>query len=196
LFALICNAGAIADYESPLLWRNTMQQAGYQIVSGLRTRADALLVSCVTTCVQNDLGSSSGYDNLPRDPRIWIQLLPGVPIYGFGSNVQLQDSEQAGLMFASGDRRAGTSFTYITTLNNGISYDGFFGFGGGEPVTDLYVGYPSGITIGERTASDETFSLDGILFAVAPDTVFVPEPNPSILILLACAVLAQRKRFQ
>jgi hypothetical protein len=193
LFALSCDASAVVVYQSPLLWRNAMQQAGYQIVSLLQTNADASLVSCITTCVQDGLGRSNSYDDLPRDPRIWMQLQTGVPIYGFGSSVQLQDSDQAGLMFASGDRLAGGPLTPLATLNNGISYEGFFGFSGGELLTDLYVGYPSGIASGDQTGSDDTFSLDSILFAVAPDSVFVPEPNASLLILLGCGVIALLK---
>jgi hypothetical protein len=173
---LVSHAGSPSDYTSLNVWRTAMQQAGYQVVGIEQSNADALFVSCVSTCVQYDWGKLENYDNVPRNPREWMQLLPGTPIYGFGAFLQLTDSEQAGLAFASGDPRSGQPVTAISTLNGGDVYSGFFGFATGGPVTDLYIGYPAGVEEAQQT-SGETFSMDNIFFAVAPKAASTPEPG-------------------
>lgn len=178
---LVSSADSTTSYTTLNAWKNAIQQAGYGLVPIPKTNADALFVNCDSTCVQYDLGKQDNYDNIPRDPRQWMQLLPGTPIYGFGTFLQLQDPEQAGLAFASGDPRT-EPVTLLTTLNGGINYDGFYGFVTNQAVNDLYIGYPHG-TAALQTSSDDTFSLNSIVFAVVPSTV-VPTPEPGSLPML------------
>ena len=184
---LVSSAGSTIDYTTFNSWNNAVQQAGHQLVPIAKTNADALFVDCVSTCVQYNWGKQDNYDNVPRDPRQWIQLLPGTPIYGFGTFLQLTDPEQAGLAFASGDLRTGQPLTLLTTLNAGPNYDGFYGFVTDAAVNDLYIGYPHGAPA-PQTSSDGTFSMNSIVFAVVPSTV-VPTPEPASLPMLGLGTL-------
>jgi hypothetical protein len=196
-FPLISSASSSPDYESEALWIAGMRQAGYQIVTIDRTKADVVFYNCIRSCVQQDWGKQSDYNNVPRDPREWLQLSPGTAIYGFGTNLQLQDSEQAGLLFASGDRLKGSPFTPITTFRGGVSYQGFFGFAAGQPVTDLYIGYPLSGTNSSEASPGDTFSLGSILFAVGPTSQVAPEPGAAGLLVcgtIGLAVLGLNRR--
>ena len=177
--SLASSAGSTSNYTTLNAWKDAVQQAGYQLVPIAKSNADALFVDCSSICVQYDWGKQDNYDNVPRDPRQWIQLLPGTPIFGFGTFLQLTDPAQAGLAFANGDPRAGQPVTLLTTLNGGPNYDGFYGFVTDHAVTDLYIGYPHGAPAAQ-TSSDDTFSINSIVFGVAPNTV-VPTPEPASL---------------
>jgi len=80
-----------------------------------RLNADARFMDCDSTCVQYDWGKQDNYDNAPSDTRHWIQLLSGMPIYGFGTSLQVTE-EQTGMAFASRDPRTGQPVTLLTTL--------------------------------------------------------------------------------
>ena len=196
---LVSSAGSTTSYTTFNAWKEAIQQAGYQLVPIAKTNADALFVNCDSTCVQSNWGKQDNYDNIPRDPRQWIQLLAGTPIYGFGTYLQLTDPEQAGLAFASGDPRTGQPVTLLTTLNGGTNYDGFYGFVTDQAVNDLYIGYPHG-TPAPQTSSDDTFSMNSIVFAVVPSSVAsTPEPASFAMLGLglgALVMVAFRARLQ
>jgi hypothetical protein len=139
----ISDASSASIYNNFGEWRNGMQEAGYQVANLTQANADALFVSCSSTCTQYDWGNHNQYDNIPRSPNEWIQLSLGTTIYGFATSVELTDSDRAGLAFGNGDPRSGKTVVPIATLSDGGTYSGFFGFATGQPVTNLYIGYPT-----------------------------------------------------
>jgi hypothetical protein len=176
-----------------------MQEAGYQVANLTQANADAVLVSCSSTCTQYDWGGHNQYDNIPRSPTEWIQLSLSTTIYGFATSVELTDSDRAGLAFANGDPRNGKSVVTIATLSDGGTYNGFYGFATGQPVMNLYIGYPLRAGAAMPGSQGDTFSMDGIFVAITPREVSTPETasfralSLGLSFLAVVAVIARRR---
>jgi PEP-CTERM motif-containing protein len=186
----ISTASSASIYNSFGEWRNAMQGAGYQVVNLTQANADALFVSCSSTCTQYDWGNQNEYDNIPRSPTEWIQLSLGTTIYGVATSVELTDSDRAGLAFANGDPRSGKSVVTIATLSDGGTYNGFYGFATGQPVTNLYIGYPLRAGATMPGSQGDTFSMNDIFVAITPHEVSTPEPASFRMLGLGLSFLA------